>query len=129
MSTPPPRLPTGPPRHARAGVEPWPRPHRLPPCRTSSSRLRRLEGVLALECIGDAEFEGLTDLTQHQQETLLTLGWEREGNDPDFSATFAVAESDDAAELLAASLRGVLGAGSPPSVDVRRSTAAQDATN
>ena len=85
--------------------------------------------TVALECIGDAEFEGLTDLTQHQQETLLTLGWEREGNDPDFSATFAVAESDDAAELLAASLRGVLGAGSPPSVDVRRSTAAQDATN
>jgi hypothetical protein len=84
---------------------------------------RRLEGLLALECIGDAEFEGLTDLTDHQQETLLTLGWEREGADPDFSATFEMTEAEDAADLLAASLRGVLGAATPSRVDVRHSNA------
>jgi hypothetical protein len=82
---------------------------------------RPVEGMLALECIGDAEFEGITDLTAHQQEALVTLGWERDGDDPHFNATFGVSETADAADLLAASLRGVLGADSPARVDVRRS--------
>ncbi|MDC5696040.1 hypothetical protein OO014_02135 [Intrasporangium calvum] len=84
---------------------------------------RLIEGLIALECIADAEFEGVTDLTPTQLDTLVTLGWEREGADPDFSATFEPAEAADAADLLAASLRGVLGAASPAQVDVRRSPA------
>ena len=83
---------------------------------------RPIEGLLALECIGDAEFEGVTDLTARQLETLATLGWEREGDDPRFCATFEVSEAADAADLLAASLRGVLGAESPSRVDLRRSS-------
>ncbi len=107
----------------------WRRALAPPPVPDVFLQARRLDEVLALECIGDAEFEGLTDLTDHQQETLLRLGWEREGRDPDFSATFPVAESDDAADLVAASLRGVLGAASPASVDVRHSAASSDGTS
>jgi len=88
---------------------------------------RLLAGVLALECIGDTEFEGLTDLTRDQQAALVGLGWAREGDEPEFSRTFGAPGGADAAEapdaaaaLLRASLSGVLGAGSPADVDVRR---------
>ncbi len=101
----------------RRALAPPPPPPRVPDVFLQA---RPVEGVLALECIGDAEFEGITDLTVQQQKTLTTLGWERDGADPRFSATFDAAEVDDAADLLAASLRGVLGAGSPGRVDVRR---------
>src|SRR5205085_10414484 len=49
---------------------------------------RRLESVLALECIGDTEFEGLTDLTSEAQEALVGLGWTRDGDEPEFSRAF-----------------------------------------
>ena len=81
---------------------------------------RLIEGVLALECIADAEFEGVTDLTPREIDTLVTLGWERPGAEPDLTATFPVWEAADAADLLAASLRGVLGAEIPSKVDARR---------
>jgi hypothetical protein len=83
-------------------------------------QVRRLEGVLALECIGDTEFEGLTDLTVSQQSALADLGWERDGAEPEFSRAFGLDESAAAAGLLRASLEGVFGAGSPADVDVRR---------
>lgn len=83
-------------------------------------QVRRLEGLLALECIGDTEFEGLTDLTTAQQSALSDLGWERDSREPEFSRTFAEHEHVAAAALLRASLEGVLGAGSPTDVDVRR---------
>lgn len=83
-------------------------------------QVRRLEGVLALECIGDTEFEGLTDLTTSQQSALVDLGWDRDGTEPEFSRTFAGHEPAAAAGLLRASLEGVLGARSPGDVDVRR---------
>ncbi|WP_020142087.1 hypothetical protein [Terracoccus sp. 273MFTsu3.1] len=79
---------------------------------------RRLEGVLALECIGDTEFEGLTDLTSEAQEALVGLGWTRDGAEPEFSR--AVDQAAEAAELLRASLTQVLGAATPADVDVRR---------
>jgi len=79
---------------------------------------RRLEGVLALECIGDTEFEGLTDLTREAQEALVGLGWRREGDEPEFSRAFESAA--EAAELLRASLAQVLGAATPADVDIRR---------
>ncbi len=81
---------------------------------------RPLEGVLALECIADTEFEGLTDLTPAQQSALVALGWEQDGDDPDFERTFAPDDTTAAAELVAATLRDVLGAGTPDQVDVRR---------
>ncbi|GAB2751030.1 hypothetical protein GCM10027039_05790 [Terrabacter koreensis] len=81
---------------------------------------RRLGSVIALECIADTEFEGLTDLTGEQQQALLALGWELD-DEPDLSRTFDV-DGLAAAQLLRASLEGVLGAGSPAEVDVRRAT-------
>jgi hypothetical protein len=85
---------------------------------------RSLGGVLALECIGDTEFEGLTDLTREAQETLVRLGWLRDGEEPEFSRTFGGDGTHEAAPaaaaLLAATLSGVLGAARPADVDVRR---------
>jgi hypothetical protein len=83
-------------------------------------QVRRLEGLLALECIGDTEFEGLTDLTTAQQAALADLGWERDSREPEFSRTFAGNEQAAAARLLRSSLEDVLGAGSPTDVDMRR---------
>lgn len=104
------------PRWRRGRARPAP-PTRVPDV---FCQVRRLEGVLALECIGDTEFEGLTDLTAAQQSALAHLGWERDGAEPEFSRTFAADESGAAAGLLRASLEGVLGAASPGDVDVRR---------
>jgi hypothetical protein len=81
-------------------------------------QVRRLEGVLALECIGDTEFEGLTDLSRDQQSALADLGWERQGREPEFSRTFTDGEA--AAGLVHASLTEVLGAATPADVDIRR---------
>ena len=81
---------------------------------------RRLEGVLALECIGDTEFEGLTDLSREQQSALAGLGWEREGREPEFSRTFTDGAAAAAAGFVHASLTGVLGAETPADVDMRR---------
>ena len=36
-----------------------------------------VEGVLALECISDTEFEGLSDLSTEQEQALVGLGWEQ----------------------------------------------------
>ena len=80
--------------------------------------VRRLEGVLALECIGDTEFEGLTDLSRDQQSALAGLGWERQGREPEFSSTFT--DGAAAAVLVHASLTEVLGAATPADVDIRR---------
>jgi hypothetical protein len=74
--------------------------------------------VLALECIADTQFEGLTDLTSDQQAALADLGWEREGRDPEFSRTFT--DGAAAARLVHASLTEVLGAATPADVDIRR---------
>jgi hypothetical protein len=108
-------------REARRG---WRRafapPPLPPPVPDAFLQARPIEGLLALECIGDAVFEGLTDLTARQLDTLSALGWERDGDDPHLSATFDVSEAADAADLIAASLRGVLGAESPGRVDLRR---------
>ncbi|GAA2740993.1 hypothetical protein GCM10009868_05320 [Terrabacter aerolatus] len=79
---------------------------------------RRLEGVIALECIGDTEFEGLTDLTHDEQSALSGLGWEREGREPEFSRTFT--DGAAAARLVQASLTEEIGADTPADVDVRR---------
>ena len=110
-------------REARRG---WRRafapPPPPPPVPDVFLQARPIEGLLALECIGDAEFEGITDLTARQLGTLAALGWEPDGDDPRLSATFDVSESGDAADLIAASLRGVLGAESPARVDLRRSS-------
>ncbi|GAA5019318.1 hypothetical protein GCM10023258_06860 [Terrabacter aeriphilus] len=81
-------------------------------------QVRRLESVLALECIGDTQFEGLTDLTPTQQSALEALGWARAGDDPEFDV--ALTDGDAAAALVAESLRTVLGASAPADVDVRR---------
>ena len=81
---------------------------------------RLLEGVLALECIADTEFEGLTDLTTAQQTALVELGWQPDGDDPDYARTFAPDDAVSAAGLVAATMRDVLGAGTPEQVDVRR---------
>jgi hypothetical protein len=81
-------------------------------------QVHRLEGVLALECIGDTEFEGLTDLSRDQQSALADLGWERQGREPEFSRTFTDGEA--AAGLVHASLTEVLGAATPADVDIRR---------
>ena len=105
------------PRGRRRG-----RTRAAPPTRVPDvfCQVRRIAGVLALECIGDTEFEGLTDLTASQQAALAGLGWEREGTEPEFSRTFAVADSGEAARLLRSSLEQVLGARSPADVDLRR---------
>ena len=81
-------------------------------------QVRRLEGVLALECIGDTEFEGLTDLSRDQQSALAELGWERQGREPEFSRTLTDGEA--AAGLVHASLTEVLGAATVADVDIRR---------
>lgn len=80
-----------------------------------------LEGVLALECISDTEFEGLSDLTPAHQHQLGELGWEQDGSDPTFSTTFAPSEANTAADLLARTLREVLGAQRPSQIDTRHS--------
>jgi hypothetical protein len=83
---------------------------------------RRLEGVLVLECIGDTQFEGLTDLTREDQEALAALGWVRDDDGPEFSRELGdgLDGATNAAELLRASLAQVLGAATPSDVDVRR---------
>lgn len=78
-----------------------------------------LEGVLALECIGDTEFEGLSDLSTGQRRRLVELGWEQDGLEPTFSQTYSLEESGAAADLLARSLREVLGATRPSQVETR----------
>jgi hypothetical protein len=80
---------------------------------------------LALECIGDTEWEGLTDLTEAQQRELVALGWHRDGDDPTFSLTYDPAANPwaEAAALLTTSLRDVLGATTPTDIDLRRSQA------
>ena len=78
-----------------------------------------VEGVLALECIGDTEFEGHSDLSPGQQSELLALGWEQDELDPTFSKTFSRGESEAAADLLARTLREVLEADRPSQVDTR----------
>ena len=81
-------------------------------------QVRRLEGVLALECIGDTEFEGLTDMSRDQQSALAELGWELQGREPELSRTLTDGEA--AACLVHASLTEVLGAATPADVDIRR---------
>jgi hypothetical protein len=49
---------------------------------------RLLEGVLALECISDTEFEGLSDLTPEQEDALVALGWTQDDNAPAFHRTY-----------------------------------------
>ena len=66
-----------------------------------------------LECIGDAEFEGLSDLSAGPPSQLVALGWEQDVQDPTFSKTYSWGESGAAAGLLARSLREVLGASGP----------------
>ena len=104
----------GPRGRRRSGARPAPQA-RVPDVFVQA---RRLEGLLALECIGDTEFEGLTDLTHDQQAALTALGWGREGDEPEFSRAFDSAT--DAAGLLRASLARVLGASTPADVDIRR---------
>lgn len=87
-------------------------------------QVRRLERVLALECIGDTEFEGLTDLSRDQQAALAALGWERQGREPEFSRTFAGGVA--AAGFVHASLTEVLGAATPADVDIRRAPRPQE---
>lgn len=82
-------------------------------------QVRLLEGWLALECIGDTEFEGLSDLSAAQQSQLVALGWEQDAQDPTFSKTYSRGESGAAAGLIARSLREVLGADRPSQVDTR----------
>lgn len=83
---------------------------------------RLVAGRLALECIGDTEWEGETTLTAAQQQHLAALGWERDGADPTFSRTYdpEVAPWSEAAALLTTSLRDVLGAAMPADVELRR---------
>jgi len=102
------------PRRWRRSARPAPHP-RVPDVFLQA---RVLEGVLALECIGDTEFEGLTDLSRDEQSTLAGLGWEREGPEPEFSRTFT--DGATAARLVHASLTEVLGAATPADVDIRR---------
>ncbi|MEO6997272.1 MAG: hypothetical protein ABI112_04245 [Terracoccus sp.] len=90
-----------------------------PPVSEVLLQARVLEGVLALECIADTEFEGLTDLSTEQQSRLVALGWEQDGLDPTFSKTYVLGNSGAAADLLARSLREVLGADRPSQVDTR----------
>lgn len=117
----PPATPTRPRskwRRSRA-ADPETRP--APPDVFLQARL--LEDRLALECIGDTEWEGLTDLTAGQQRALVELGWEQDGAEPTFSITYDPADEPwrEAAALLADSLRDVLGAASPSDLDLRRS--------
>lgn len=98
---------------------------------------RRLDGVLALECISDTEFEGLSDLSAEQERALLALGWGQDGHEPAFHRTYPHASpgvdgtdvtgdpgtATEAARLVRDSLEQVLGASSPDSVVLRRSAA------
>lgn len=95
---------------------------------------RLVEGVLALECISDTEFEGLSDLTTEQEQALVGLGWEQQGREPAFERTYALEVAEpagdaamEAAGLLRRSLDQVLGALSPADVMLRRSTTAPPA--
>lgn len=83
-------------------------------------QVRLLQDVIALECIADTEFEGQSDLSSEQQEALARLGWQPDGQEPDFNRTFPADQSAAAAELVGASFRDVLGAGLPDQVDIRR---------
>lgn len=83
-------------------------------------QVRLLEGVIALECIADTEFEGVSDLSRTEQEGLTALGWEPGGDEPDLNRTLPADEPAAAAGLVAATFRDVLGVGSPDQVDVRR---------
>jgi hypothetical protein len=102
------------------------RPRRAAKSATASpevfSQARIVAGQLAVECIGDTEWEGVTTLTAAQQQGLAALGWERDGADPTLSRTYdeEVAPGAEAAALLVTSLRGVLGAASPTDVELRR---------
>lgn len=84
-------------------------------------QVRLLAGLIALECIADTEFEGLSDLSEDQVRQLVELGWELVDDGPDLSRTFAPEGTTEAAALLAATLRDILGAASPTDVDLRRS--------
>lgn len=107
-------------REARRG---WKRVLAAPPAPAPVPEVylqaRVMQGLLAVECIADTEFEGLSTLTGAQHDTLTTFGWEQVPGEVDLSATFALNEVRDAAELLSASLRGPLGAGSPADVQTR----------
>jgi hypothetical protein len=88
---------------------------------------RLLEGVLALECISDTEFEGLSDLSTEQEQALVALGWEQREHEPAFERTYPLEGGDaaapsEAADLLRQSLEHVLGARSPAEISLRRST-------
>jgi hypothetical protein len=101
------------------------RPRRAAKSATASPEVfiqaRIVAGQLAVECIGDTEWEGVTTLTAAQQQDLAALGWERDGADPTLSRTYEeAAPGAEAAALLVTSLRGVLGAASPTDVELRR---------
>lgn len=105
-----------------------PRPGRSRPDRRQQATVpdvfvqaRVVEGLLALEMIGDTEFEGLSDLTVGQQADLVAAGWEQDGTDPTFSRTFAPGDAAAAARLLSATLHGILHVEDPASVELRRS--------
>ena len=85
---------------------------------------RRLGAVLALECISDTEFEGLSDLSAPQQQALVALGWEPDEAGPSLLRTYPLGSADtasEAASLLSDSLRRVLGHPSPDDLVLRRS--------
>lgn len=112
------------PAIAKQGTR-W-RPRRAAQAATTASeaflQARLVAGQLAVECIGDTEWEGVTTLTAAQQRGLSALGWERDGADPTFSRTYdeEAAPEAEAAALLVRSLRDVLGAQSPTDVELRR---------
>jgi hypothetical protein len=90
-----------------------------PPAPDVFLQVRRLEGVLALECIGDPEFEGISTLSSDAVAALVSLGWERDDSSPDLMRVLPPEAVDEAAALLASSLRDVLGATAPSAVDRR----------
>jgi hypothetical protein len=81
---------------------------------------RPIEGVIALECVGDTEFEGLSDLSSPQLEALVELGWQRYEQEPDLVATFAREQATAAADLVTRTLRDVVGVVQASDVDIRR---------
>lgn len=83
-------------------------------------QVSRVDGMVVLGCIADTEFEGVTDLSVAQVGALQDIGWERDGDTLTFVAVFTTDEMPDAAELLSATLRGPLGAGSADRVETRR---------
>jgi hypothetical protein len=89
-------------------------------------QVRLVEGVLALECISDTEFEGVSDLSRADEAALAALGWGRDGAGSELSRVFggppAEGPAQEAAGLLRETLGGVLGAASPDDVVVRRAT-------